>query len=114
VTAYGRRSRKMRCQALVEFVIGRDIFEGVLMISPHITREATCQHLKGYRIDINFERGSSSYDREDFSFPLILSFAVKTSGSNKFAVILVVLGVQVLYLPLILLIYVSVMMSPVS
>jgi hypothetical protein len=30
VTAFGRRSRKIRNQALVEFTMGRDIFEGVL------------------------------------------------------------------------------------
>jgi hypothetical protein len=65
ITASGRRSKKIRSQALVEFAVGRDIFEGVFMISPQVTSEAIigCQLLKEYGISINFERGSISYDR---------------------------------------------------
>jgi hypothetical protein len=49
VTAFGRRSRKIRSQALV------DIFEGVFMISPQLTSEAIigCQLLKEYGINIH-------------------------------------------------------------
>jgi hypothetical protein len=59
VTAFGRRSRKIRSQALIEFTIGRGIFEGVFMISPQLTSEAIigCQLLKEYGININFDRG---------------------------------------------------------
>jgi hypothetical protein len=66
VTAFGRRSRKIRSQALVEFTIGRDTFEGVFMISPQLTSEAIigCPLLKEYGININFERGSITYARE--------------------------------------------------
>jgi hypothetical protein len=66
VTAFGRRSKKIRSQALAEFAVGRDIFEGVFMISSQLTSEAIigCQLLKEYGISINFERGSISYDRE--------------------------------------------------
>jgi hypothetical protein len=65
VIAFGRRSRKIRSQALVEFTIGRDTFEGVFMISAQLTSEAIigCQLLKEYGININFERGSISYAR---------------------------------------------------
>jgi hypothetical protein len=64
-TALGRRSRKIRSQALVEFTIGRDIFGGVFMISPQLTSEAVigCQLLKEYGINISFERGCISYAR---------------------------------------------------
>ena len=66
VTAFGRRSKKIRSQALVEFAIGSDIFEGVFMISPQLTSEAIigCQLLKEYGTNINFERGTISYARE--------------------------------------------------
>jgi hypothetical protein len=40
VTAFGRRSRKMTRQALLEFAIGEDDFEGVFMISPQLANEA--------------------------------------------------------------------------
>jgi hypothetical protein len=36
VTAFGRRSKKIRSQALVEFAVGRDVFEGVFMISSQL------------------------------------------------------------------------------
>jgi hypothetical protein len=63
VSAFGRRSRKFRSQALIEFGIGRDVFEGVVMMSPQLTSEAIigCQRLKEYGINSNFERGSINY-----------------------------------------------------
>jgi hypothetical protein len=36
VTAFGRHSRKITSQALLEFNIGEDDFEGVFMISPQL------------------------------------------------------------------------------
>jgi hypothetical protein len=38
VTAFGRRLKKIRKQALIEFKIGEDEFEGVFMISSQLAK----------------------------------------------------------------------------
>jgi hypothetical protein len=40
VTAFGKRSNRIRRQALIEFTIGNDLFEGVFMITPRLASEA--------------------------------------------------------------------------
>jgi hypothetical protein len=35
VTAFGRRSKRIRKQALLEFEIGQNVFETILLISPN-------------------------------------------------------------------------------
>jgi hypothetical protein len=40
VTASGRRTKKIRKQALIEFKIGENEFEGVFMISPQLVNDA--------------------------------------------------------------------------
>jgi hypothetical protein len=69
VKAFGRRSRKITRQALLEFAIGEDDFEGVFMMSPQLANEDIigCQMLKEYGININVERGSISYVRDGLS-----------------------------------------------
>jgi hypothetical protein len=66
VTAFGKRSQRIRRQALIEFTIGNDLFEGVFMITPRLTNEAIigCNLLKEYGFNINFATESFSYTRE--------------------------------------------------
>jgi hypothetical protein len=66
VTAFGKRSQRIRRQALIEFTIGNDLFEGVFMITPQLNNEAIigCNLLKEYGFNINFARESFSYIRE--------------------------------------------------
>jgi hypothetical protein len=47
VTAFGRRSKRICRQALLEFSIGRDVFETILLISPQLNNDAIfgCQFL---------------------------------------------------------------------
>jgi hypothetical protein len=67
VTAFGKRSRRIKQQALVEFAIGHDLFESVFLISLQLTNEAIigCQFLKEYGISIDFGKGTFSYVRGD-------------------------------------------------
>jgi hypothetical protein len=48
VTAFGKSSNRIRRQALIEFTVGNDLFEGVFMITPRLANEAIigCQLLK--------------------------------------------------------------------
>jgi hypothetical protein len=66
ITAFGKRSKRIKSQALVEFEIGEELFEGVFLISPQLINSAIigCQFLKEYGITINFERESISYSRD--------------------------------------------------
>jgi hypothetical protein len=66
VTALERLSRKLRRQALLEFTIGGDDFEGVSMISPQLTNETIidCQLSTEYGISINFEKENTSYVKD--------------------------------------------------
>jgi hypothetical protein len=65
VTAFGRRSKRIRHQALIEFTVGGDTFESVFMISSQLTNEAIigCQFLREYGIVIDFHKGTFSYVR---------------------------------------------------
>jgi hypothetical protein len=47
VTASGRRAKRTRRQALLEFSIGRDVFEAILLISPQLNNDDIfgCQFL---------------------------------------------------------------------
>jgi cystathionine beta-lyase family protein involved in aluminum resistance len=64
--AFGKRSKRIRRQALIEFTVGNDLFEGVFMITPQLTNETIigCQLLKEYFISLNFAKESFSYARE--------------------------------------------------
>jgi hypothetical protein len=65
ITAFGRRSKRIRNQALIEFTVGEDSFESVFMISSQLNNDAIigCQFLKEYGIVIDFHKGSFSYVR---------------------------------------------------
>jgi hypothetical protein len=63
VTAFGRRSKRIRRQALLEFSIGHDVFEAVFMISAQLANDAIigCQFLKEYGFRINFDSETFTY-----------------------------------------------------
>jgi hypothetical protein len=66
VTAFGKRSDRIRNQTLVSFTIGEDLFEGVFLISSQLASEAIlgCQLLKEYGLNLDFGRSIVSYVRE--------------------------------------------------
>jgi hypothetical protein len=63
VTAFGKRSKRIKQQALSEFTVGNYRFESVFMVSSQLTNESIigCQFLKEYGVSINFDRGTFSY-----------------------------------------------------
>jgi hypothetical protein len=76
VTAFGKRSKRIRYQTLINFKIGEDPFESVFLISSQLANEAIigCQLLKEYGVSLDFGRGIVSYVRGDelkeYPFPL--------------------------------------------
>jgi hypothetical protein len=66
VTAFGRKSKRIRQQALINFTVGLDSFESVFLISSQLTNEAIigCRFLMEYGIRINFDSGTFSYVRK--------------------------------------------------
>jgi hypothetical protein len=69
VTAFGRRSNKIKTQALIEFTMGEDEFESIFLISSQLTHDVIlgCQLLKEHSMNINFkeEHTSISYVRNN-------------------------------------------------
>jgi hypothetical protein len=65
VTAFGRRSNRIRIQAYVEFTIGADRFEQVFMVSSQLKNDMIigCQFLKEFGVCIDFYKGAISYVR---------------------------------------------------
>jgi RNase H-fold protein (predicted Holliday junction resolvase) len=63
VTAFGKRSSKIKQQVLLEFTIEEDKFEGIFMISPQLNNELILgyQLLREYDIDINCGKDTISY-----------------------------------------------------
>jgi hypothetical protein len=63
VTAFGKRSKRIRHQAFLDFSVGSDAFESVFVVSSHLTNEETigCQFLKEYGVSMNFDKGTLSY-----------------------------------------------------
>jgi predicted aspartyl protease len=66
VTAFGKRSNRIRVQVFIEIRVGVDRFECVFMVSSQLRNDAIigCQFLKQYGIFIDFSKGSISYVRE--------------------------------------------------
>jgi hypothetical protein len=60
VTAFGKRSNRVKKQAMIEFITGRDLLEVNFFISPRLVNDAIlgCQFMKEDGISINFERES--------------------------------------------------------
>jgi hypothetical protein len=67
VTAFGKRSNRVRKQVMVTFIVRTEEFEANFFISPQLVNEAIlgCQFIKNYGINLNFERGSFSYFRDN-------------------------------------------------
>jgi hypothetical protein len=63
ITAFGKKSNKIRKQALLEFNLGEDKFEANFLLSPQLINEAIlgCQFMKEYGIGLSFETESLSY-----------------------------------------------------
>jgi hypothetical protein len=63
VTAFGRKSKRIKQQVLIEFTMGGDSFEGVFMIASQLSNDAIigCQFLQDYGICIDFNKGVISY-----------------------------------------------------
>jgi hypothetical protein len=66
VTAFGRGSKRIRRQALVEFKIGQDVFETIFMISSQLANNSIlgCQFLREYGFRINFDSETITYARD--------------------------------------------------
>jgi hypothetical protein len=69
VTAFGKRSKRIRRQALLEFSISHDVFETTFMISAQLANDAIIgsQFLKEYGFRINFDAETFTYVREGIS-----------------------------------------------
>ena len=66
VTAFGKRSKRIRRQALVEFSIGQDVFETIFLVSPQLNNDAIlgCQFLREHGVTIDFSSDMFSYVRD--------------------------------------------------
>jgi hypothetical protein len=66
VTAFGRKSKRIRQQAPINFTVRHDSFESVFLISSQLTIESIfgCQFLMEYGVRINFDSGTFSYVRK--------------------------------------------------
>jgi hypothetical protein len=66
VTAFGKRTRKIKSQVLMEFAMGDDQFEVVFLLSPELTNEAIlgCEFLKEYGLSLDFRKGDVCYEKE--------------------------------------------------
>jgi hypothetical protein len=65
VSAFGRRSKRIRRQALIEFSIGRDVFETIVFVSSQLNNDAIlgCQFLRESGVTINFGSETFTYVR---------------------------------------------------
>jgi hypothetical protein len=65
VTAFGRRSKRIRRQALIDFYIGRDVFETIVLVSSQVNIDAIlgCQFLRENGVTINFRSETFTYVR---------------------------------------------------
>jgi hypothetical protein len=66
VTAFGKQSNRVKKQAVIEFSIGKDLFEVNFFISPQLINDAIlgCQFMKENEVSLNFERETFSYVKE--------------------------------------------------
>jgi hypothetical protein len=66
VTEFGKRSHRVRKQAMIAFTIGKELFDVNFFISPQFVNNAIlgCQFMKEYGINLNFEKESFTYFRE--------------------------------------------------
>jgi hypothetical protein len=66
VTAFGKKSDRIKTQVYLEFTIGTDRFEHVFMVSSQLRNEAIigCEFMKEFGVCIDFRKGTIRYDRE--------------------------------------------------
>lgn len=66
VTAFGRRSKRIRRQALIEFSMGRDVFETIVLVAPQLNSDVIlgCQFLREHGVTINFRSETFTYVRD--------------------------------------------------
>jgi hypothetical protein len=65
VTAFGKKSNRVRKQAMITFTIGTEEFKANYFISPQLVNDAIlgCQFMMDYGNNLNFARGSVMYFR---------------------------------------------------
>jgi hypothetical protein len=66
ITAFGRRSKKIKLQVLLEFHVGEDLFEAVFFISPQLSNDVIlgCNFLKEYKMHLHFDSETLEYVRD--------------------------------------------------
>jgi hypothetical protein len=66
VTAFGKRSSRVKRQAMIEFSIGNDLFEVNFFISQKLVNDAIlgCHFMKENGVSLNFEKENFSYVKE--------------------------------------------------
>jgi hypothetical protein len=66
VTAFGRRTKRIKRQALIEFFVGEDKFETIFLISPQLINSAILYSAftKVYEITIDFVTKCFYYEKE--------------------------------------------------
>jgi hypothetical protein len=67
VTAFGKKTNRVRKQAMIAFTIGTKMFESNFFISPQLVNDAIlgCQFMQDYGINLNFKRGSFTSFRDN-------------------------------------------------
>jgi hypothetical protein len=66
VTAFGRRTKRIKRQALIEFFVGEDKFETIFLISPQVINSAilSAAFAKEYGITIDFVTKCFYYEKD--------------------------------------------------
>lgn len=90
VTAFGRRSDRIKIQVYLEFTIGTDRFEHVFMVSSQLKEDAIvgCQFLKEFGVCIDFSKGAIRYvcngvEREHEFVTRFKTHSVTSEGCDK-------------------------------
>jgi hypothetical protein len=64
VTAFRKRSKKVKLQTMLEFNIGSDRFEAVFLVSPQLNNDVIlgCSFLREYKMHLCFDTGTLRYE----------------------------------------------------
>jgi hypothetical protein len=84
VAAFGRRSKRIRRQALLEFEIGQEVFETILLVSPQLNNDAIfgCQFLRKNGVTIDFNSGKfTAYVRGGMTRERIFALRAALQGA---------------------------------
>ncbi|PNF31892.1 hypothetical protein B7P43_G07950, partial [Cryptotermes secundus] len=65
VTAFGKGSKRIKLQALLEFTIGEELFEAVFLVAPQLNSDVIlgCNFMKEHEVQLNFGSGILEYKR---------------------------------------------------